>query len=121
MSDSSQPNDKARPLQFLRHEAIAVLAVCLIFLGWGGFEYWSKSRRQPLSSLKLDGVRLNFHSVTKSELGSLPGLGSRRAQKIIELRDEGKIRTIDDLKKHAGLQERLIGQLERHLKFESSE
>jgi competence protein ComEA len=56
--------------------------------------------------------KLNLNAATAEELDKLPGIGSTRAQAIVQTREnEGRFHSVDDLKKVPGFGVKLIDQI----------
>lgn len=66
------------------------------------------------ASASVSGI-LNLKTATASELDSLPGIGAKRATTIIQLRSEGKIKSVDDLQKVQGIGTKTFAQIKDKL------
>ncbi|PWK16013.1 ComEA family DNA-binding protein [Tumebacillus permanentifrigoris] len=79
----------------------------------GGEVVVPKSGAEPVASApKSSTGKLNLNQATAEELDKLPGIGSTRAQAIVQYRDnEGRFLSIDDLKKVPGFGVKLIDQI----------
>ncbi len=62
------------------------------------FEPSAKMKSETLSS-----GPINLRVATATELESLPGIGEKRAEQIIALRDIGEISSVEDLEKIKGI------------------
>jgi competence ComEA-like helix-hairpin-helix protein len=62
-----------------------------------------------------DGHRVNLNTASTAQLMTLPGIGPRAAERIVEWREEyGDFTSLDDLEAVDGFEDDRIRQLERH-------
>jgi competence protein ComEA len=60
--------------------------------------------------------KINLNQATKEELMTLSGVGEKKAEKIIEYREEnGSFKTIEDLKNVNGFGEKSFESLEKYI------
>lgn len=63
--------------------------------------------------------RLNINTATKSQLMTLPGIGSAKADAILAYRTEqGAFLNIEDLMKIAGIKEGIFEQIKEHIRID---
>lgn len=67
------------------------------------------------------GNRFNLKTVSKDELMSIPGIGSKKAEAILAYREENGINSIDDLKKVKGIGDKLFLKISQYFNMEKSE
>ncbi len=72
-----------------------------------GLSAWAwlheRAPRQPAHThTELPAARVNVNSAGETELSALPGIGERKAQRIIEARKHAPIRSLDELAAAAG-------------------
>lgn len=61
---------------------------------------------------------INLRTATSTELETLKGIGEKRAADIVALRDEGKIKSVDDLQKVKGIGKKLFSEIKDELIWE---
>ena len=57
---------------------------------------------QPPRSVELPPARVYVNRASAAELTALPGIGERKAERIVQARNEGNLRSLDDLSRAAG-------------------
>ena len=66
----------------------------------------------------VDDGKVNLNTATSADLQTLPGIGPSKALAIIEYREtNGAFKTIDDLKKVAGIGEKTYEKLKENIKI----
>lgn len=99
---------------------VTVILLCVIMMGgvlvrkgvgmfWGGksSEYHEIHPERRI----LQGHKINLNEASRHELMALPGIGPKRAQKILALRSEmGAFSNLDDLEAISGISTRLLDQ-----------
>lgn len=61
---------------------------------------------------------INLRVATLNDLDRLPGIGPKKAEQIILLRDEGKITSVADLRKVKGIGDKLYNEIKDQLIWE---
>jgi competence protein ComEA len=89
----------------LQRGEIAVLLVLLAAVA--GLAAWAwfheRAPRDPAQThTELPPARVNVNTAGETELSALPGIGERKAQRIIESRKQAPIRSLDELAAAAG-------------------
>jgi DNA uptake protein ComE-like DNA-binding protein len=89
----------------LQGREIAVLAVLGVLLATLSLWAWFRDSAfmQPeVKSREMPAVRVNVNTASESELTALPGVGERKAGKIVVARKVAPITSLEELAKAAG-------------------
>jgi len=83
---------------------IASLVVCLLLLGTAPA---AQEKSTPAAKAKPTAVVVNLNSATASQIATLPGVGEKAAQRIIEYREKnGGFKKIEELMNVKGIGEK---------------
>lgn len=63
------------------------------------------------ANIQANSSKININKADLEGLTSLPGIGEKRAQQIIEYREKNKFNTVDDLKNISGIGDKIIEQI----------
>lgn len=88
-----------------RQERQVILFLLTLSLAGMGIDYWFKinSRVKSVICADPDFTRVNLNAADKQELISIPGIGEKSAQRIIDYRKEhGFFQDLEDLKNIPG-------------------
>ena len=78
----------------------------------------SENQEGIIESISLKDEKININTATQTEFETLPGIGPSLAYKIVEYRNQnGKFKTIEDLKKVSGIGENKYKQIESFVKI----
>ncbi len=69
-------------------------------------------------SAKTNQGPINLRTATPTELETLKGIGEKRAADIAVLRDEGQIKSVEDLQKVKGIGQKLFSEIKNELIWE---
>lgn len=89
----------------LQRGEIVVLMLLVVVVASLTTWAWVHERapRDPAKThTELPAARVNVNAAGESELSALPGIGERKAQRIIEARKAAPIQSLDELAKAAG-------------------
>lgn len=59
--------------------------------------------------------KVNLNTASKEELMTLKGIGEKKAEAIIVLREQSRLRKLDDLKQIKGMSDKIIETLKEHV------
>lgn len=68
-------------------------------------------------NLENENQRVKLNSADQNELEHLPGIGSKRAHQIIELREKSRINSLDDLRVIPGFGDKLLNEIKDLVDF----
>ena len=89
-----------------RQERQAILFLVIILLFGLGINFISKRYPQAISYFDYDYQKLNLNTADQEKLVSVPGIGKKIAQDIIEYRKlHGKFNNLEELKQIKGIGE----------------
>lgn len=93
----------------------ALLAGLTIWAWWRDTGF----RDVPLTHTELPPARVNVNTASPGELTALPGIGERKAEKIVNARKSQPIRNLDELAKAAGgIPARDIDRMKEYVVFD---
>ena len=88
--------------------AAAVLAVCLALIVWEAVPFRGETSSAPLDPLS-ELMRVDLNTAGLEALSTLPGIGEKRAEAIVEYRRQnGKFLRVEDAADVPGLTEEIV-------------
>jgi competence ComEA-like helix-hairpin-helix protein len=81
---------------------LAALGVLLVALSLWAWFHDSDFRQPEVDSREMPPVRVNVNTASESELTALPGVGERKAEKIVAARKTAAIQSLEELARAAG-------------------
>ncbi len=100
----------------LAEKLIDQMVIYIPEIGEEGFELVTQVSTGDKSITEQDSKLININTSSASELQSLNGVGEKKAEKIIQFREEnGSFKTIEDLKKVDGIGEKTFDSLKSQI------
>ncbi|WP_326717682.1 helix-hairpin-helix domain-containing protein [Vagococcus jeotgali] len=100
----------------LAEKLIDQMVIYIPEIGEEGFELVTQVSTGDKSITEQDSKLININTSSASELQSLNGIGEKKAEKIIQFREEnGSFKTIEDLKKVDGIGEKTFDSLKSQI------
>lgn len=100
----------------LAEKLIDQMVIYIPEIGEEGFELVTQVSTGDKSITEKDSKLININTSSASELQSLNGVGEKKAEKIIQFREEnGSFKTIEDLKKVDGIGEKTFDSLKSQI------
>lgn len=100
----------------LAEKLIDQMVIYIPEIGEEGFELVTQVSTSDKSITEQDSKLININTSSASELQSLNGIGEKKAEKIIQFREEnGSFKTIEDLKKVDGIGEKTFDSLKSQI------
>jgi competence protein ComEA len=98
------------------------LASILSFALWGAAEAGEMSsgasKDDQIKAGAMSGDKVDINRAGPDQLASLPGVGSKTAEKIMQYREKnGKFKALDDLKKVKGIGDKKFEKIKPYIKI----